>query len=65
MLDRRRGRLYLHSYNKKKKLSEFFWLKEEGFDVDASEKVTRQRDSSEKAWKVIGTGAVLAKMERL
>jgi hypothetical protein len=59
ILDRRRGRMYLSTYNRKKKISQVFWLKEMGFDVRQEEMKVRQQDKSQRVVRVIGTGAIV------
>ncbi|KAI3650815.1 hypothetical protein MP228_004296 [Amoeboaphelidium protococcarum] len=57
---RRRGRIYVCSYNKKKKISQLYWLRENNYDVAANEQKMHQKDKADKSMKVVGTGTLAA-----
>jgi hypothetical protein len=57
--ERRRGKLFVSSYNKKKKASQIYWLKETGYDLNRFEKEMSKNDKIQKSNKVLGTGTVL------
>jgi hypothetical protein len=58
--ERRRGRLFFQSWDKKKKISRIYLLKEKRFNVNENFEAMARYDRNMKPIKVLGTGSIVS-----